>query len=136
MASEETKPIEEITKTGEELPEEEHETRAEREARERREEEKRRVSIRRRKLIPPFVMLLAGAIVSIAMRLWRYDMRTMLIVLLCVLLAFYIAGCLIKYMMDHFEKQIEDANAKEGEVIEKELAEDETDGAVKETDEG
>ena len=126
MAAEEVKgidPVEETEKTMQDVQEElELETEAEREAREKMEEEKRRISARRRRLIPPFVMLLAGAVVSIAMRLFRYETRTMLIVLLIVLVVFYLVGEVIKYMLDQFEKQIEENKAREGEVIEKELS--------------
>lgn len=100
------------------------ETPKEREAREKREAREREFRARRRKLIPPFIMLLAGAITSITMRMLHYDMKTMLIILLGVLLGFYIAGCVIKGMLDRFEKQIEEADMEEGEVIEKELAEE------------
>lgn len=100
------------------------ETPQERKAREKREAREREFRAKRRKLIPPFIMLLAGAITSITMRILHYDMKTMLIILLGVLLGFYIAGCVIKGMLDRFEKQIEEADMEEGEVIEKELAED------------
>lgn len=100
------------------------ETPKEREAREKREAREREFRARRRKLIPPFIMLLAGAITSITMRILHYDLKTMLIILLGVLLGFYIAGCVIKGMLDRFEKQIEEADMEEGEVIEKELAEE------------
>ncbi len=98
------------------------ESEAEREARQKREEETRKFRAMKRKLIPPFVMLLAGAAVSITLRIQHYDMKTMLIILLCVLLVFYVIGCLIKYMMDKFEAQIEEAGMKEGEVIEKDVS--------------
>ena len=76
-------------------------------------------------------MLTAGAVTSITMRLLHYEMKTMLIVLLCVLLGFYMSGCVLKYMLDRFEHQIEEAAMEEGEVIEKELREEETaQGAV------
>ncbi len=100
------------------------ETPSEKKAREEREAKEREFRARKRKLIPPFVMLLAGAITSITMRVLHYDMKTMLIILLGVLLGFYIAGCVIKGMLDRFEKQIEEADMEEGEVIEKELAEE------------
>lgn len=101
-------------------PEEEIETAAQREARERREEEERQAKARKRRLIPPFVMLLAGAIVSITMRILHYDLMTMLVVLLCVLLGFYFVGRILQIMLDRFELQIEEAHMEEGEVIEKE----------------
>ncbi len=100
------------------------ETPSERKAREEREAREREFRAKKRKLIPPFIMLLAGAITSITMRILHYDTKTMLIILLCVLLGFYIAGCVIKGMLDRFEKQIEEADMEEGEVIEKELAEE------------
>lgn len=100
------------------------ETPAERKAREEREERERAFRARKRKLIPPFVMLTAGAATSITMRILHYEMKTMLIILLCVLIGFYIAGCIIKEMLDRFERQIEEAEMEKGEVIEKELAEE------------
>ena len=100
------------------------ETPKEREAREEREAKEREFRAKKRRLIPPFVMLFAGAITSITMRIMHYETGPMLVILLCVLTVFYIAGCVIKYMLDKFEKQIEEANMEEGEVIEKELAED------------
>lgn len=87
----------------------------------REEEEKEALKrAKKRKLIPPFVMLSAGAIVSIAMFVLRYKTKDMLIILLCVLVVFYIAGELIKWMFDRFEAQIIEARLEEGEVIEKE----------------
>ena len=105
---------------GEGEPEEEIETAAQREAREKREEEERQAKARKRRLIPPFVMLLAGAIVSITMRILHYELMTMLVVLLCVLLGFYFVGRILQIMLDKFELQIEEAHMEEGEVIEKE----------------
>lgn len=98
----------------------EPESAAQREAREKREEEERQERAKKRKLIPPFVMLLAGAITSITMRILHYETKTMLIILLCVLVGFYFAGCVLKTMLDRFERQIEEAHMEEGEVIEKE----------------
>lgn len=101
-------------------PEEELETAAQREAREKREEEERQAKARKRKLIPPFVMLLAGAVVSIVMRILHYELQPMLIILLCVLLGFYFVGRILQIMLDRFELQIQEAHMEEGEVIEKE----------------
>ncbi len=99
--------------------EEEPETAAQREAREKREEAERQEKARKRKLIPPFVMLLAGAVVSIVMRILHYEFGTMLIILLCVLLGFYFVGRILQIMLDRFELQIQEAHMEEGEVIEK-----------------
>ncbi len=104
-------------------PEEEIETAAQREAREKREEEERQAKARKRRLIPPFVMLLAGAVVSITMRILNYDLQTMLVILLCVLLGFYFVGRILQIMLDRFEQQIQEAHMEEGEVIEKEPSE-------------
>ena len=102
----------------------ETETPRERQTREEREAKERELRAKKRRLIPPFVMLSAGAVVSIAMRILHYETKAMLIILLCVLVGFYIAGSVFKYMLDRFEKQIEEASMEEGEVIEKELAEE------------
>lgn len=101
------------------------------------EEEKARERARKRKLIPPFVMLLAGAIVSIMLRVMQYELKDMLIILLCVLIGFYVAGSVLKWMLDQFEDQIEKARMDEGEVIEKDPeVEDGTEDIVKETNAG
>lgn len=84
------------------------------------EENKALIRAKKRRLIPPFVMLLAGAVVSITMFILHYKVKDMLVILLCVLVAFYIAGELIKWMFDRFEKQIMEAWLEDGEVIEKE----------------
>lgn len=93
-------------------------------AREEREAKERALRAKKRRLIPPLVMLSAGAVTSITMRMLHYETQTMLIILLCVLIVFYVAGSVIKYMLDKFEEQIEEANKEKGEVIEKELAEE------------
>lgn len=143
MAIEETNNKEENTAKvfGNEIDEDENqtepETAAQREAREKKEAKEREIKAKKRRLIPPFVMLSAGAVTSITMRLLHYEMKTMLIVLLCVLLGFYIAGCILKSMLDRFEHQIVEAAMEEGEVIEKELLEEEStqNAAVNEKDE-
>lgn len=101
-------------------PGEELETAAEREAREKREEAERQEKEKKRRLIPAFVTLSAGAVVSITMRLLHYRLQTTLIVLLCVLAGFYFVGRLLQIMLDRFEIQIHEAQLEEGEVIEKE----------------
>lgn len=59
----------------------------------------------KRKLIPPFLMLFAGAVSSIIMFSMHYDTKKMLAILFAVLIAFYIIGCLFKLMLDIFERQ-------------------------------
>ena len=102
----------------------EAETPEQRKAREEREAKERQLRAKKRRLIPPFVMLSAGAVTSITMRILHYEMKSMLIILLCVLVCFYIAGCIIEGMLNRFERQIEETHMEEGEVIEKELAEE------------
>ena len=81
----------------------------------------------KRKLIPPFWMLLAGAACGVIMLAFHYEAKPMLMILLGVLLGFYVIGCLYKFMLDLFEKQNEPA-PEEKEEDQLDLAE--------ETDEG
>lgn len=104
-------------------PGEELETAAQREAREKREEAERITKEKKRRLIPAFVTLLAGAIVSITMRVLHYELQKSLIVLICVLAGFYFVGRILQIMLDRFEIQIYEAQLEEGEVIEKEPSE-------------
>ena len=125
MENEAVNTVEEIEDEQENQPEAESpEERREREAREKKEAQARVFRARKRKLIPPFVMLLAGAAVSITLRIEHYDTKSMLIILLCALIGFYVVGCIYKGMLDRFEHQLEEADMEEGEVIEKELAEE------------
>jgi len=114
--------VEEIEEGQDNHPE--AESAEEQSAREKKEAQARAFREKKRRLIPPFVMLLAGAAVSITLRTQHYDMKSMLIILLCSLIGFYIAGCILKGMLDRFEHQLEEADMEEGEVIEKELAEE------------
>ena len=122
MDNEAVSNVEEIEEEQDNQPETENSK--ERMAREKQEAERRAFREKKRRLIPPFVMLLAGAVVSITLRVQQYDTKTMLIILLCALIGFYIAGCILKGMLDRFEHQLEEADMEEGEVIEKELAEE------------
>ena len=92
------------------------------------EEKKAEIRAKKRKLIPPFVMLLAGAIVSITMFISHYKSKDMLIILLCVLLVFYVAGEILKYMLDRFEADADARRREEGEVFE--MGPDGTEGPV------
>ncbi|MCI8947489.1 MAG: hypothetical protein HFI91_10610 [Lachnospiraceae bacterium] len=79
----------------------------------------------KRKQIPLIVMLLAGAVTSISTKIMHYELETALWILLAVLIVFYIAGCVIKRVMDSFEAErikaesTEEDVSDEGEVIEK-----------------
>lgn len=92
----------------------------------------------KRKLMPPFMMLFAGSIASIVMYLNHYEIKSMLWILVAVLIIFYIVGVLIKMILDSFYRELEKVNAvaDEGEVIEKDMAEDVTEAAISETDPG
>ena len=83
------------------------------------ERKKAEARAKKRKLIPPFVMLLAGAITSITMFTLHYNSKDMLVTLLWVLIIFYIAGEVLKWMLDRFEAQIEKERMEKGEVYEK-----------------
>lgn len=75
----------------------------------------------KRKWIPPFLMLFAGAVSSIIMFILHYEMQSMLWILLGVLIAFYVIGSLFKWMLDVFERQNEETeieNADEQETEE------------------
>lgn len=71
----------------------------------------------KRKLIPPGVMLLGGAIASITMYIRKFELTDLIVVLVIVLVLFYIAGGLIKYMFDRFADEIREQ--EEEKVIEK-----------------
>lgn len=81
----------------------------------------------RRKLLPVLIMLLAGAMASILLAIGNYEIKTMLGILLAVLIIFYILGCILKWSLDHIDKQNEktESSLDEGEVIEKQPEEKE-----------
>lgn len=76
------------------------------------------------RLIPPFVVLLAGAITSIMLFAFGCDLLTALIIILGVMIVFYFLGViLMKIMLDLWEKEAKKQKSAEispdGEVIEK-----------------
>ena len=75
----------------------------------------------KRKLIPPFLMLSAGAVCSIIMYLNDYQTNRMLMILLGVMIVFYIAGSLFTMMLNIFDRQ------NQPEEIEAEVEEEITD---------
>ena len=81
-------------------------------------------------LIPPFLMLLSGAAVSIVMYIRRSDTTELLIWVLCVMLFFYLAGCVIQNRLTFFVNQIKEQEeaeaeaAKEAERLQKEAEEE------------
>lgn len=81
--------------------------------------------MKKSRLFAPFIMLFAGAVTSIVMFKGNYDTTYVLIMLLCVMVVFYLAGCLIQKKVFSFIEQIREKEAaeaeNEGEVIEKEV---------------
>ncbi|MBQ8246777.1 MAG: hypothetical protein IJZ42_06565 [Lachnospiraceae bacterium] len=72
------------------------------------------------RLLPAFVTLLAGAITSITLYILNVETYFMLLVLLAVLIIFYVLGVIaMKIIMDCPPKEKEDEEEGEGEVIEK-----------------
>ena len=75
------------------------------------------------KVLPLYLMLIAGAVTSIITFMLHYEGKTALLILLGVLLFFYIAGCLFRSMILRFEKEQEEKERarmdEEGKVVEK-----------------
>ncbi len=83
----------------------------------------------KRKLIPPFVMLTAGAVTSILMVIKGCELNEFLARLLVILIIFYVLGCLLKDILDRIDRQNAPPEPEgEEEVIEKDLEGEETDG--------
>lgn len=79
----------------------------------------------KRKMIPIFLMLVAGAITSIITYIKDYELTRMLWTLLGALIVFYVLGVVIQKTLNLFDKQIEEAEkkAKEAEAKEAEAKE-------------
>lgn len=58
------------------------------------------------KNIPAIMSLSAGAITSIITFLIKYEVKAMLGILLAVLLLFYVAGLIVKAILDKFQNEI------------------------------
>lgn len=73
------------------------------------------------KLLPAFVTLLAGAIASISMYVANQDLVTTLLVVFIVLFVFYFLGVLLmKILVDYMNKKEKDEMvSEEGQVLEK-----------------
>lgn len=81
----------------------------------------------KRKLIPIFLMLVAGAVASIIAYIKDYELTRMLWTLLAALIVFYLLGTALKKVLDLFDEQIKKADEErrnEGSVIEKEVEEE------------
>lgn len=73
-----------------------------------------------RKMLPLFLMLIAGAFTAIMTFVLQYPLKRKLLLLLIVLSVFYFLGSLMKWLLDYFDKQNDLKAEEEGEVIEKE----------------
>lgn len=84
--------------------------------------------MKKRKMLPAFLMLSAGGAVSITMFIMQYDTKTMLLILLAVLIIFFVLGKLIQKMLDKFDENNQenliDEVESEGEVTENEVLSD------------
>lgn len=80
-----------------------------------------------RKKMPLVLMLTAGAVTCVITFIMKYPIIWKLVTLLLVLIIFYVLGTILKWVLDAFEKQNEKAALDEGEVIEKETEEDNSD---------
>lgn len=93
----------------------------------------------KRKMVPMFLMLLAGAITSIITFIKDYELTKMLWTLLVVLIVFYALGVVIQKTLNLFDAQIEEAEKKAKEA-EEEAAEEEKENeepvGEEETEEG
>lgn len=68
------------------------------------------------RLLPAFVTLLAGAITSITLFVLNVEMHIMLLILLAVLVVFYVLGVVaMKMIMDCPPKEKEESDIGEGE---------------------
>ena len=79
----------------------------------------------KRRMIPIFLMLLAGAITSIITYIRDYELVKMLWTLLGVLIVFYVLGVVIQKTLNLFDAQIEEAEKKAKEAEEKEKEKEE-----------
>lgn len=77
------------------------------------------------KLLPAFITLLAGAITSITLYVTNQDLITTLLVLFIVLFVFYFIGVLaMKIIVDYMNKKApEEPVSEEGQVLEKDKQE-------------
>lgn len=81
----------------------------------------------KRRLIPPFVMLTAGAVTSILMVVKGCELNEFLARLLFILIIFYSLGCLLKGILDMIDRQNKPPEPEEAEdeMVEKEPAQEE-----------
>ncbi|MCM1568809.1 MAG: hypothetical protein NC081_05105 [Roseburia sp.] len=78
-----------------------------------------------RKYLPLILMLVAGAVTCIITFIQNYSIINKLIALLIVLVVFFFLGSVLKSALDYFERQNSVESSKEGEVIEKQVQDEE-----------
>ncbi len=72
----------------------------------------------KRKLIPPFISLLAAIISWTITQFFYYTLQSRLIILLFVIIGFYVMGAVFVAVLDAFEKKVNEREMEK--VIEKE----------------
>ena len=87
---------------------------------------------KRIKMIPAILMLMASAITSIICYILKYEVISMLLILLLVMFLFYMLGDVIRFFLAKYvyppeeeNEETEESELDEGAVIEKEPTEDE-----------
>lgn len=73
-----------------------------------------------RKEMPLVLMLSAGLVTALIAYFRGFKLSAMLVALLATLVVFYFIGCVIRTILDSFDKKNAKKVADEGEVIEKE----------------
>lgn len=71
-----------------------------------------------RKTMPLVLMLIAGGITAFMTFALDYTLKDKLVALLLVLIIFYTIGCIMKGLLNHFDKVNELKASEEGAVIE------------------
>lgn len=87
-----------------------------------------------RKNMPLILMLVAGAVTCVITFIQNFSIVAKLGSLLVVLLVFYFLGTVLRWTLDSFDKENEEKNREEGEVIEKETENDENAADAEEAD--
>lgn len=72
-----------------------------------------------RKILPLFMMLIAGAVMCIISYVQKFSILTKLVSLFVVLVVFYLLGNVLVWVLNYFDRQNEERLREEGEVIEK-----------------
>ena len=81
--------------------------------------------MKKTKMLPSIIMLTAGSIACLMAYFKNYSLRDMLFIVLIVLIIFYCLGLIVKKILDVFTAEEEHKISDEGEVIEKQIDEEE-----------